>query len=739
MRSRPMCLICLLTALWTLGLAGMGKLSPPSVPDVLEGERLRVTGEVYRLEQTEKNLWIYLKHISMDSHKEVQYQSHVAVITKSEYELSIGNRILAEGVCQIPGEASNPGQFDMAAYYGAQGVGMQLKKAKIQVLDTEVLWLLQTLQELRKAFREGLCRVLGKEDGGLLAAMLLGEKGGLDQEVKKLYQAGGISHILAISGLHISLIGISLYRLLRRWMGGFTLPSVVSAACLILYGILTGMPVSAKRAILMFLVYLGAQILGRTYDLLSALALAGVLILLEEPRYLFQAGFQLSFLSVVGIGVIYPAMRGFCREKHKLLDALWFSMSIQLATLPATLYWYGQVAVFSPILNLAVLPLAGTAMASAGVGTMIGFLWPGGGMMAAAACHYILRLYESLCLLTAAAGRGHGVWGAPKGWRILVYYLILSAGAVWGRRMAGTRSEKDRRPGKKRRNRMLNTGVWAAIGLACICLMAVKIPGGLELTFLDVEQGDCIFWQSEEGTTYLCDGGSTTVSRVGEYRIEPFLKWKGVGILDYLILTHMDADHINGAQELLASHPGGIRVGCLVLPDIVTEDEAWESLRAAAQSCGTAVRYLGKGDILRDGRLLIRCLYPHKGSKVGEKEKNEYSLVLQLSYGRFRTLLTGDLEGRGENAILEKGELEDMDLLKVAHHGSAGSTGEGFLEKIRPEVAILSYGEGNQYGHPHKELIDRLKRAGCRLYETAKQGAVTVRSDGESYEVSTYR
>lgn len=737
MRSRPMCLICLLTALWTLGLAGMGMLSPPAVPEVLEGERLRLTGEVYRLEQTEKNLWIYLKHISMDSHKEVQYQSQVAVITKSEYELSIGNRILAEGVCQIPKEASNPGQFDMAAYYGAQGVGMQLAKAEIQVLDTEELWLLQTLQEFREAFREGLCCVLGKEDGGLMAAMLLGEKSGLDQEVKELYQAGGISHILAISGLHISLIGMSLYRLLRKWMGGFTLPSVVSAACLILYGILTGMPVSAKRAILMFLVYLGAQILGRTYDLLSALALAGVLILLEEPRYLFQAGFQLSFLSVMGIGVIYPAMRGFHREKHKLADALWLSLSIQLANLPCTLYWYGQIAVFSPILNLAVLPLAGTAMASAGVGTMIGFLWPAGGTMAAAACHYILRLYEFMCRWTEAVGRGHGVWGAPKGWRILAYYLILTAGTVCGRRMAGIRNEKDGGPRKKKR--MLYTGVWTAIGIACICLMAVKIPNDLELTFLDVEQGDCIFWQSEEGTTYLCDGGSSTVSGVGEYRIEPFLKWKGVGILDYLIITHMDADHINGAQELLASHPGGIRVGCLVLPDIVTEDEAWEGLRTAAQACGTTVRYLGKGDILWDGRLQVRCLYPEKDSKVGEKEKNEYSLVLQLSYEKFRALLTGDLEGRGENAILEEGELEDIDLLKVAHHGSAGSTGERFLRKIRPQVAVLSYGEGNLYGHPHKELIERLKNAGCRLYETAKQGAVTVRSNGEVYEVSTYR
>lgn len=739
MRARPMCLVGLIVILWALLLAGSGKLPLPKAPPKLEGEEISLTGQVYRVEQKKSSLWIYLNHISSNSFEKSQYQSNVAVMLKSEEKPTIGSRVMAEGVCQIPEGPTNPGEFNMETYYGYQGIGLQLMNAKIQILEEGRMHVKQAMNDLRESFGESLYRVLGERDGSLLSAMLLGEKSGLEDEVKSLYQAGGISHILAISGLHISLIGMSLYRLLRRIFGGFLMPGAVSAVCLLFYGVLIGMPVSAMRAIFMFFVYLGAQLLGRTYDLLSALSLAGILILLQEPRYLFQAGFQLSFLSILGIGLVYPAMKPMEGKLPKLLDALCLSLSIQLITLPCTLYWFGQTSLFGPLLNLAVLPLAGLVMVSGFLGGAVGYIWIGGGMMAAAPCHYVLRFYEALCLFAGRAGAGSGVWGTPKNWKIALYYCILSAGvwiAFWLKRRH--KKEKNRKnKGKKERLRML--GTWLITVGICLGLVTVKSPKGLELTFLDVGQGDGIFWQSGEGTTYLCDGGSSSVSDVGKYRLESFLKWRGVGRLDYLILTHMDADHINGAEYLLTPSLGGITVGCLVLPEIVTEDEAYERLMNLAKETGTDIRYLSQGEVLRDGTLEIQCLYPERDRQVGEEDKNAYSLVLQLMYGDFCALLTGDLEGEGEEEVLESGKLFDADVLKVAHHGSKGSTSEAFLQQVRPEQAILSYGENNRYGHPHRELTERLKKAGCRIYETAKNGAVTVISNGEWYQIKTYR
>lgn len=742
-----MCLFALLAVLWALAAAGRNPYPLLSaVPSGLEGTRLGFSGEVYRLEQKETSLCIYLKHISQNK-SQLQFQSNIAVYTKTEIPLSIGNLVYAEGDCRIPQRPSNPGQFDMAAYYGIQGIGIQLQNAKVRVLDDRKAPLFQTLHSLRRSFQSGLERVLDSRDAGLMSAMLLGEKSGMDQSLKKLYQAGGISHILAISGLHISLIGMGLYRLLRKLLGGFWIPCLLSAAFLILYGILTGMPVSAMRAILMFLVYLGAQLLGRTYDLLSALSLAGILILLEEPLYLFQAGFQLSFLSIVGIGVVYPVLAEGKRGGW-LSDTLRVSASIQFTTLPCTLFWFGQTALLGPVINLAVLPLAGLAMASAGAGTFLGFWWCDGGVMAAAPCHYILKLYQKLCLWGANGTAGTGVWGRPKAWRILAYYLVLlSALGVLllfqRREKKGQKREKGQKQEEscKQKKKIFRLGKWgiqAVAALLCLLLMRLKIPGELEITFLDVGQGDSIFWQSPGGTTYLCDGGSSDVSQAGEYRIEPFLKWHGAGRLDYLILTHMDADHINGARELLEPRPGGVLVGRLILPEIQTEDPAYEELRRAAQTAKVPVSYLGAGDVIRDGDLKITCLFPQKGSLVGEKNKNEYSLVLLLEYGAFRALLTGDLEGSGEEELVRRRTLPSVILLKAGHHGSSGSTSDVFLEIIKPKETLISYGEGNSYGHPHEELMERLKGAGCEIYETARDGAVTFWSDGRSYRKETY-
>lgn len=739
MRARPMCLASLITILWVLILAGSGKLPLPEAPLQLEGRTIGVTGQVYRVEQKKASLWIYLNHISSKSFEYSQYQSNVAVMLKSEEGPSVGSLVLARGICQIPQKPTNPGEFDMASYYGNQGIGIQLMEGEIQVLEEGTWRLRQALNDLRESFRESLYRVMGERDGGLLSAMLLGEKSGLEEEVKTLYQAGGISHILAISGLHISLIGMGLYRLLRRIFGGFLLPGAISGLCLLLYGLLIGMPVSAMRAILMFFVYLGAQILGRTYDLLSALSLAGTLILLQEPRYLFQVGFQLSFLSILGIGLVYPAMKPMDKSLPRWLDGLCLSLSIQLITLPCTLYWFGQTSLFGPLLNLAVLPLAGLVMVSGFFGGAMGYVWVGGGMMAAAPCHYVLRFYEALCLLADRAGAGYGIWGIPKTWKIILYYLTLAAG-TGGLILLKERQKKQQdRKKKGKKEKLVAFGIRLTVTGICLGLMVIQLRQELQITFLDVGQGDGIFWRSEEGTTYLCDGGSSSVSQVGKYRLESFLKWSGVGHLDYLILTHMDADHINGAEYLLTSNPGGVTVECLVLPDIVTEDEAYARLIDLAKEAGIAVRYLSKGDVLRDGELEIECLYPQKDSQVGEEDKNAYSLVLQLVYGDFLALLTGDLEGAGERAVLKSGRLLDADLLKVAHHGSKGSTSEIFLQQVRPEQAILSYGQNNRYGHPHKELLERLREAGCRIYETAKDGAVTVYSDGERYRIETYR
>ena len=256
------------------------------------------------------------------------------------------------------------------------------------------------------------------------------------------------------------------------------------------------------------------------------------------------------------------------------------------------------------------------------------------------------------------------------------------------------------------------------------------------MTFLDVGQGDGIFWQTEDGKTFLCDAGSSSVSQVGKYRILPFLKCRGIGKLDYLFLTHMDEDHINGAVELLEAQ-GEIDVACLVLPALEERDETYGQIERLAERRKIPVLKFQEGMKMGADVWNIECLAPRKGADG--TDKNRDSLVLAVQYGSFRALLTGDVEKEGEEYLEESGRAGKISVLKVAHHGSKNSTSKELLEQIRPTVSVISCGRDNSYGHPSKELLERLEDVRTVVYETEKSGAVKVSVNREGFSVQEYR
>ena len=311
----------------------------------------------------------------------------------------------------------------------------------------------------------------------------------------------------------------------------------------------------------------------------------------------------------------------------------------------------------------------------------------------------------------------------------------------------------------------------------------------LQVTFLDVGQGDCIFLQTEDGASYLTDGGSSSVSKVGKYRMIPFLKYQGASQIKAVFVSHADSDHYNGIAELLEqAELEGIRVENLVLTDIADEcrSEGYEELVELAGQNGITVQLLHEGQQLQDGELLFQCLHPSKGYRA--EDLNETSMVLLVTYREFSMLLTGDVQGAGEEHLTQElqdwkepgvaqmqdvirisGEEESMEeesieeqsiederieeqieekrpqnkmganhteteltILKVAHHGSKNSTSEEFLKAANPKLAIISCGKGNRYGHPHEETLERLEKADVPWFCTKDYGAITVTVDDKS-------
>lgn len=707
MTKRPLFLAFLLAAFLILVLGERG-LPASRQPELSDGETVTLTGIVEEIVEKENSRQIRLSHIYLSS--DLSYQRQVLVYENQQTTLKIGYKVKAAGSYAPLEEASNPGQFDQKAYYEARGIGMVLKKAKLTVIEAKENIFFQKLYELRSFWAQNLEKITGKEEAALLKAMLLGEKSSLKKEQKELYQSGGISHILAISGLHISLVGMLLYRFLRKKKRSYPFSALVSGSCMVVYGFLTGFGVSAKRAVFMFLVYLGAELLGETYDVVSALALSGLLILAEQPLQLFQCGFQLSFLSVGAVALGYPALQKRLGWKKKAAMSLLSGLSVTLFTLPCTLYWFYEWMPYAVFLNLIVIPLVPVVFLSGAAGMLTGGASVAAGMFLAGASAGVLRFFQTLLERTEVLPGSRAVIGQPELWQIALYYVLVGA-AVWGGRC---------RARKKNQHRI---EVRIFFIMFALCILCLPFHRPVEVTFLDVGQGDAVFLRTEAGTTCLIDGGSTTVSDVGTYRLLPFLKSRGVSSLDYLFLSHMDADHINGAEELLKDQFRGIPIRHLCL-SALPGDETRERLEKEARLFGTELCYISRGTVFREKGAEIRCLSPVKDQK--KEDENENSEVLMVEISGLRILFTGDLGEEGEQELLEAGTDLRAAVLKVGHHGSRFSSGEDFLEAVSPGFAVISCAEDNRYGHPAPETVERLERAGCRIFYTMKSGAVTL-------------
>ena len=268
-------------------------------------------------------------------------------------------------------------------------------------------------------------------------------------------------------------------------------------------------------------------------------------------------------------------------------------------------------------------------------------------------------------------------------------------------------------------------GALAVFGLSLFLLFFRPLEGSLKVTFLDVGQGDCACIQQESGSCYLIDGGSSSVSKAGQYRILPFLKEQGIRRIEGIFVSHMDEDHVNGIMELLEmsrDRKTGLKIARLFLSECKETQEQREKLEKAGEEAGCQIFYIKKGSTVKKGKLNITCLSPERDNM----ESNEGSQALLAEAEGCSFLFTGDIEGMGEEQLLSVCREAGItcDILKVAHHGSRNSTSEELLDVIRPEAAVISCGEDNLYGHPHQELLRRMKDRKIQIFQTDNTGAV---------------
>ncbi len=798
MIRRPLCTACILFLIVQAVRVCVFQCAEDQKPSALEsavseGTRLTLTGTVDRIEEKNKVTALFLEDNAVSaSGQQISEPSILVYINPDEIKkkINIGNVIQVEGEASFFERARNPGNFDQRSYYQKQSIHVLVWAESLSVRSEQTDRIREFLSGLRARWKGMLTECLGEYYGNTMSAILLGEKSGLDAEMKKMYQKNGIGHLLAISGLHMSFIGMGVYGALRRIGLGFVPAGLLGGGVLVLYTLMIGAGVSSLRALIMFLVRIGADMTGRDYDLPTSLSLAAAVICAWQPLYITDAGFQLSFGAILGIWLLNPVFTEmfrcgqmfkcrrkagagnvssvFCALKNKLLESVSSSLAVNLFLLGPLLYFYFEVPPYSVILNILVIPVMPLAMGAGLGGLAAGMVLPSAGGAVLQVCRAVLWLYDMAC---GAAGKLPGsriVTGKPGLAWLAVYYAVTASVCAVFFRMAEARRKKERenanggekviRPeqrqggGSKINGRAqpvpgyitLTMRLLGVVLLAFAAVMVLLCRGsytwrsGTEVTVLDVGQGDGIHIRGPEGENFFIDGGSSDVSSVGTYRIEPYLLNCAVEELDYVFLTHGDEDHINGMTELLEGQELGVRIRNLVLPPEEYLDEKLAGIGRTAARNGTRVVTIEAGQSLRNGDtdLEITCLGPECGA--GMEPGNGASLVLGARYGAFGMLLTGDVELEGEQNLVNSGRLGRYPVLKAAHHGSRNSGTEEFLQIVKPAVAVISAGQDNRYGHPHEETLERLKDAGCMICSTQECGAITLRSDGSSLQIESF-
>lgn len=491
--------------------------------------------------------------------------------------------------------------------------------------------------------------------------------------------------------------------------------AVLSALLLVSYGMMTGMGTSTTRAVLMFLLSVSAAWAGRSYDSLSALSLAAVCLLWENPFLLWYAGFLFSFaavLGVIGVGKVWEKANEKIEQKgwKRTLRA---SLSIQLMTLPLVAFFYYEIPVYCVLINLLLLPFLGGVLLFGILGGIAGCFFLPVAKILLLPCEMILEAYEKVCEIFLSFPNAVWIVGKPSFSKMVIYYLLLFV-VVFVLKYC-----------KK--------AYLMKIPMMALVLLFLGNGGsGFEISMLDVGQGDGIFLRTKDEIICFVDGGSTDVSKVGTYRILPFLKAKGVKKVDYWFVSHLDADHISGLTEVLES---GYPVDCLVFAKWVVKDDAYQKLSQLARECGVKLLFLDQGEILHTKSAQFRCLFPAKGTTT--EDRNAASLVLWYEENGVSALLTGDISSVEEEQVKVNGK-EQLEIYKAAHHGSNYSNSKALLQRLQPEIALISCGEGNRYGHPGKDAVLHMKDAGCDILDTRKCGQIQITREKEKLVIRKY-
>lgn len=642
-------------------------------------------------------------------------------------DLRPGDHIETVAHCALADRASSGEEI---TYYTAKGIFLTgqgygrletERPDQVPLRDLPAFW--------SQALKESIARAFPGDVSGLVSALVTGNRDNLTDPFTTSLQRAGLSHTVAVSGMHLAFLAGLVALVLGSWR---RLAAMVTIPAAVLFALVAGCTPSVVRAAVMIILLHLGPLFYRERDEFTSLGTALMLLLLQNPFSAAHIGLQLSFAAVAGIFLCAQPLQTALESRlpfrqakgwspgRAVYLALRFVTSTFCATLGASVFtvplsavYFQSVSLIAPISNLLTLWAVGILF---GAGVVIGTLGVFVPELAALLVlpmallgRYLNWVIDGLSSLTFSAVTTQSIY--YRAWLVLVYLILVLIPLL---------------PGKKR---------WiipTCCGVSALCLAMLFNAwsfwwGTGSVTALDVGQGQSVLVRSGR---FLClvDCGGDSYDSAGDIAAD-FLGDYGVGRLDLLVLTHFHADHANGVTQLLKR----VQVDTLAIPPAAGEEEPLRAeILSAAQEKGVEVLEIGQDTCLTlDEDRTVQLYAP-----LGAGETNEAGLTCLVSTGDFDTLITGDMGADVEQKLLSHTQLPDLEVLVAGHHGSRDSTSEALLEAAAPDYAFLSVGKNNSYGHPAQETLERLAAAGCRIYRTDLQGTITLRM-GSDVETET--
>ena len=661
-------------------------------------------------------------------------QVGVMVYLPEGMQAALGQRIFASGYLLPLDGPRNPGGFDEFQFFRARGVDYILFAEGFRGYEIS-----PTIPMHIRNFGISLAAVfdqtLPEDFAGIMTAMIVGDRSGLEGEVRDAYRAVGMFHILVVSGLHVAVLTVFVEHSLKLLGMGLKNRSLLTILFIVIFTALTGAGIATVRAAIMGIMFMAAGLFGYENDTPTTMSLAAVVLLLHQPLFLFDAGFIYSFSVVAALifatnpcqksldllAVRFPKFRKFFNNwyVHKYLAG---TLAATMAYIPINSFIFYEFSPVSPLVNFFLMPsvffviVFGFLMAIAGIFGAIGLFLAG---ILAFPVWILLSIYDIVIQAFLRLPFAVLITGRPSffimGLAIataVIFIYIINKGKHIPRRLG-----------------LLCAAVFLGF---CAQFAASALNPFINITFLCVGQGESTVI-SRGRNALIIDGGGVFGREAGEntgaFTLVPYLNYRGINQAT-AIVTHNHRDHAMGVAEALLA--GRINHLILARANSASGYYMYDLLRYAAEVAGARVSYISAGDAIEFGGARLYVLFPYDDQIL--QGVNDNSVTLQMIFGNHSILFTGDIEAAAETYLAERGGLR-ADVLQVAHHGSRSSTTQAFLEAVNPQFAVISAGRNNMFNHPHPSVTNRLYGHGVEYFVTASRGAVLVRTDGRRLEI----